>query len=96
MDPIIKIKCDACNSECSVEQIPGQIINHELLLRSRLISVTEQLAGVKKKDSPNFLALTQEKQELESSLKIWSSMAEQARAILHARGTAHWRNKDPG
>lgn len=102
MDPIIKVKCHACDQDCTIEQAPGQIINHKLLLSSRLVSVNEQLAGIKKKDAPNFLLLTKEKESLEIQLRIWEPLSEKAQAVLMERGVAKAKsslpisNKDPG
>lgn len=102
MDPIIKIKCHACDQDCTIEQAPGQIINHKLALSSRLVSVTEQLAGIKKKEVPIFLQLTKEKESLEMQLRIWNPLSEKAQAVLSGRGIARASShlpishKDPG
>lgn len=95
MEPVIKVKCHACNQECAIEDVPGQVTNHELLLRSRLVSVKEQLSGVKQKDSPQFLNLNREKKELESQLVIWSHLAEQVRSLQNKK-PSFINHKDPG
>lgn len=107
----LKFKCHACDQECSVEQSPGQAINHRLFLGSRLFSVAEQLVAIKLKDSasgampsnkkevPRFLLLNKEKKELESEILIWDPINQVANAILVTRGTMHCKlpdNKDPG
>lgn len=94
MDPIIKIKCHACNQGCAIEDVPGQVTNHERLLRSRLMSVNDQLAGMKKKEAPVFLSLTQEKKELESQLVIWSHLVNQLDQLRNKPTTIN--HKDPG
>lgn len=104
--PLMKFKCHACDQECSVEQSPGQAINHRRFLGSRLFSNAEQLASIKvdkgaptnKKETPRFLLLNKEREELESEIMIWDPISQTAAAILVTRGTQHNLpdHKDPG
>lgn len=104
-EPVFKFKCHACGQDVTLDQEPGQVRNHALMLSARLVTINEQLAGIKKKETPNFLLLIKEKEALESELRIWKPLSEKAHEIMMERGrqranpilpTGNINHKDPG